>query len=286
MTNATINWFPGHMVAARREATKALASVDVVIEVLDARCPAASANPMITEMRATRQRPALKVLNKSDVADAQTTAEWIAYFSAQPDTRAMAISTKNLSDVAKVVSTAQGLAPHRASFDKPLRLMTMGVPNVGKSTLINALLKRRSAAVGDEPAVTKAVRRYQLSDTVWLTDTPGLMWPKVEDRNAATWLAACHTIGSNAYYEDDVALALAEYLLRHYAALCSQRYGVAVDGLDEVQFIEAIAAKRGWNVGKANAGFERAAKALLVDFRTGAMGRISLERPAPVSVAP
>jgi ribosome biogenesis GTPase A len=279
MTNATINWFPGHMVAARREATKALALVDVVIEVLDARCPAASANPMITEMRATRQRPALKVLNKSDVADPLITAQWIAYFNAQPNMRAIAISTKIPSDITKIVPSAQLLAPHRTSFDKPLRLMAMGVPNVGKSTLINALLKRRSAAVGDEPAVTKTVRRYQLSDTVWLTDTPGLMWPKVDDPQHATWLAACHTIGVNAYYEDDVALSLAEHLLKDYSALCAERYAVPVAGIDDVQFIEAIAAKRGWNVGRSGAGFERAAKALLVDFRSGAMGRISLQTP-------
>lgn len=267
------------MVAARREATKALAFVDVVVEVLDARCPEASYNPMITELRKTRQRPALKVLNKADVADPAVTAKWIAHFNALPDTKAIAISTKNPSDVGKVVPTAQLLAPHRTSFDKPLRLMTMGVPNVGKSTLINMLLKRRSAAVGDEPAVTKAVRRYQLSDTVWLTDTPGLMWPKVEDPDAGNRLAACHTIGVNAYYEDDVALFLADYLLAHYPAQCADRYGVDISGATDVSFIESIAQKRGWNVGKSGAGFERAAKALLVDFRSGTMGRISLEVP-------
>lgn len=279
MSNASINWFPGHMVAARREASKALAQVDVVIEVLDARCPAASANPMIAKMRAARQRPALKVLNKADLADPAVTAQWLAHFNALPGTDAIAISAKHPSDVAKIVPAAQRLAPHRASFDKPLRLMAMGVPNVGKSTLINALLKRRSAAVGDEPALTKSVRRYALSDTVWLTDTPGLMWPKVEDPQAARWLAACHTIGVNAYYEDEVALALAEYVLQHYPSLCAGRYGVPVEGVTDVQFIESIAAKRGWNVGKTSAGFERAAKALLVDFRCGALGRISLQRP-------
>ncbi len=267
------------MVAARREATKALALVDVVVEVLDARCPSASTNPTITELRKTRQRPALKVLNKADVADAAVTAKWLAYFNALPNTKAIALSAKNPNDVTKIVPAAQTLAPHRTSFDKPLRLMTMGVPNVGKSTIINALLKRRSAAVGDEPAVTKAVRRYQLSDIVWLTDTPGLMWPKVEEADAGAKLAACHAIGVNAYYDDDVALFLADYVLKNYPADAAARYGFDVSNLTDVQLIEGIAAKRGWNVGKAHAGFERAAKAMLVDFRSGLLGRISLELP-------
>jgi ribosome biogenesis GTPase A len=267
------------MVAARREATKALALVDVVIEVLDARCPVASCNPMIIEMRNTRQRPALKVLNKSDIADPNVTQAWLDFYNAQKDTRAIAISTKNKGDVAKIVPTAQLLAPHRTSFDKPLRLMTLGVPNVGKSTLINALLKKRSAAVGDEPAITKTVRRYQLTDTVWLTDTPGLMWPKVEDPDAAQRLAACHTIGVNAYYDDEVALFVADYCLKNYPSEVAARYGFPIDTMTDVELIEAIAKKRAFNVGKSGAGFERAAKALLVDFRSGLLGRISLETP-------
>jgi ribosome biogenesis GTPase A len=279
MSNATINWFPGHMVAARRDAQREMGYIDVVVEVLDARCPAASSNPMLVQMRDARQRPALKVLNKSDLADPEITARWIAYMNAQPRTHAIAISSKNPADVRHIVPTAQLLAPHRNEFSKPLRLMTMGVPNVGKSTIINALLKRRSAGVGDEPAVTKTVRRYNLSDTSWLVDTPGLMWPKIEDPQAAYMLAACHTLGVNAYFDDEVALFLAEILRRRYPQGLNERYNMRAEELTDVQVVEAIGQCRGFKKRGGAPDFEKAAKTLHVDFRSGALGRISLEEP-------
>ncbi len=277
--NAKINWFPGHMLAARRESEKAMEFVDVVIEVLDARAPVASCNPMIEVMRNTRQRRALKVLNKSDLADPQITARWLAHFNAQPRTSAIALNCKQVGEVGRVIAAAQLLAPTRNEFSKPLRVMAMGVPNVGKSTLVNALLKRRTAAVGDEPAVTKSVRRYQLSDTVWLTDTPGLMWPKIEDEGAASRLAACHTIGVNAYYGDDVALFIAEYLQRYYPSLLDARYSTNARTQTDVEIIERIADFRGWKRKGGIPDFEKAAIALLTDFRSGLIGRISLEAP-------
>ena len=144
----SIQWFPGHMTSARRKAAETMEFTDVVIEVLDARLPAASCNPLITELRLHRQRPCLKILNKSDLADPVITQAWLNFFNQQPGVKAVALSCKNVQDAGRVPALCQPLAPHRDSTFKPLRLLIMGIPNVGKSTLMNMLLKRRVAHVG------------------------------------------------------------------------------------------------------------------------------------------
>ena len=159
----SIQWFPGHMTSARKKAAESMERIDVVIEVLDARLPEASSNPMIRELRLHRQRPCLKILNKADLADPAVTAQWLAYYNAQKGVTAVALSCKKPGDVAKVVGLCRPLAPHRNDRLKPLRMMIMGIPNVGKSTLMNALLKKRVAKVGDEPAVTKSQQAIDLS---------------------------------------------------------------------------------------------------------------------------
>ena len=171
----TIQWFPGHMTSARKKAAETMAQTDVVIEVCDARLPEASSNPMIRELRLHRQRPCLKLLNKSDLADPAVTQAWLDYYNAQPGVKAVAISSKKPGEAARVPSLCKGLAPHRSDGIKPLRMLIMGIPNVGKSTLMNALLKRRVAAVGDEPAVTKSQMSLDLGKAMTITDTPGLM---------------------------------------------------------------------------------------------------------------
>jgi ribosome biogenesis GTPase A len=282
----SINWFPGHMVRAVDKAKKAMADHDVVIEVLDARCPMASSNPVIQTMREHRQRPCLRVLNKSDAADPAVTREWLDFFNAQKSTRAIAISCKKPGDAAKVLTEAQALAPHRTGKLKALRMMIMGVPNVGKSTLINALMKKRTAKVGDEPAVTKLLHRYDLSSTAWLTDTPGLMWPRIKHESDGLMLAASNMVGTGAYIDSEVALFLADLLLVRYPLALSERYGfpsprAVEDGLDKdgVALIEAIAVKRGYLLKGVGPDFEKAALTLLADYRSGALGRISLETP-------
>ncbi len=288
----SINWFPGHMAVAVDKIKKALKDHDLVVEVLDARCPMASANPMIESLRMARQRPCLKVLNKADIADPEVTPAWLAFFNAQPNVKAIALSCKKPGEAAKVIAAAKKLAPHRNDNFKPLRALIMGVPNVGKSTLINALLKQRKAKVGDEPAITKALARYDLSSTVSITDTPGLMWPKIEHPDDGLMLAASHSIGINAYIESEVAIFLAEVLLARYPKALVARYGVPDDGkgIDGVGVIEAVAAKRGFRIRGGGFDFDKAAITLLNDYRNGALGRVSLEtpelraaRPAPVS---
>jgi ribosome biogenesis GTPase A len=278
----TIQWFPGHMTAARKEAAKALALNDVVIEVCDARLPEASSNPMIRELRLHRQRPCLKLLNKADLADPAATQAWLDFYNRQPNVKAVAISCKKPGDAARVPALCKTLAPHRNDTFKPLRMLIMGIPNVGKSTLMNALLKRRVAAVGDEPAVTKMQMSADLSPTMTLTDTPGLMWPKIAHDSDGYMLAASHAIGRNAVIDSEVGIFLAGLLLQRYPALLAARYKIEVDGLDGVAAVEAIAKKRGCITRGRDAGeldLEKAAMILLTDYRGGKLGRISLETP-------
>jgi ribosome biogenesis GTPase A len=267
------------MASARKKAAETLAIVDVVIEVLDARIPGASSNPMIEELRLHRQRPSLKVLNKADLADPAVTAAWLKVLGAQPGVKAIAISCKRPQDVTKVPAQAASLVPHRGGPEKPVRAMIMGIPNVGKSTLINALLKRKVAKVGDEPAITKHQSRHQLHSGFDLIDTPGLMWPKIEHDADGLMLAASHAIGENAFVDEEVAAFLAITLMTRYAPLVEARYRCDTRNLDGPGLIETIAKKRGYIVKGGGMDYLKAARTLLQDYRDGALGRISLETP-------
>jgi len=278
----SIQWFPGHMNAARKKAAEAMEKTDLVVEVLDARLPQASCNPMIEELRLFRQRPCLKILNKSDLADPAVTDAWIAYYSRQPGVQAAALSCKKPTDVAKVPKLCLALAPHRGTALKPLRIMIMGIPNVGKSTLMNALLNKRVAKVGDEPAVTKMQQRLYLGNNIVLIDTPGMLWPKIQHPADGLMLAASHAIGSNALIEEEVATFLADAVLARYPESITARYGLKGNDdnpLDGVAVIEGVARRRGFLLKGGSIDLEKAAHTLLQDYRTGALGRISLETP-------
>ena len=274
-----IQWFPGHMVSARKKASETMALIDVVIEVLDARLPEASTNPMVRELRLHRARPCLKVLNKPDLADPEATQEWLEFYNKQPGVKAVAVSCKKLSDVARIPALCQALAPHRNDNVKPLRMMIMGIPNVGKSTMMNALLRRKVAKVGDEPAITKMQQMQQISSRHIITDTPGLMWPKIEHESDGYMLAASHAIGTNAVQDEEVALFLVENLLARYPERIADRYGFSIDGLDAVDVIEGVAKRRALVLRGGEADREKAAIAFLQDYRNGRLGRISLETP-------
>jgi ribosome biogenesis GTPase A len=207
------------MTSARKKAAETMASIDVVIEVVDARLPEASTNPMVRELRLQRQRPCLKVLNKADLADPLVTQAWIDYYNAQDGVRAVAVSCKKAGDLARLPGLCQTLAPHRRENTKPLRMIIMGIPNVGKSTLMNVVLKRKLAKVGDEPAVTRSQQTSQLDVRHSITDTPGLLWPKIEYASDGLMLAASNAVGRNAMIDEEVATFLAGLLIARYPAL-------------------------------------------------------------------
>ncbi len=277
-----IQWFPGHMASARKKAAEAMASTDVVIEVTDARLPEASSNPMIGELRRFRNRPCLKLLNKSDLADPAVTRMWMDFYNRQPGVKAVAISAKSAAEVARIPALCSQLAPHRDDGVKPLRMMIMGIPNVGKSTLMNALLKRKVAKVGDEPAVTKHQQTIDLGPGMTLTDTPGMMWPKIDYDADGYMLAASHAIGRNAVIDEEVAAFLGEILIARYPAQLVARYrldAVSVQAMDGSDLVEAVGRRRGCLVKGGGLDLEKAAQILLQDYRDGALGRISLETP-------
>ncbi len=274
----SVNWFPGHMDTARKEAAKTMAKIDVVIEILDARLPGASSNPLIERLRLARQRPCLKVLNKSDLADAATTAAWLRSFEKEKQVKAVALSCKKAAEVARIPALAAALAPHRDGGVKELRMMVMGVPNVGKSTFVNALLKRKVAKTGDEPAITRHQSRFDLGDDMVLIDTPGLMW-SIKHPDDGLMLAASHAIGENAFISEEVAAFLAEILLERYPGLIEKRYEFRTNTLDGPGLVEAIARKRGYLLKGGRVDYEKAGNALVHDYRSGALGRVSLETP-------
>ena len=277
----SIQWYPGHMTVARKEAAKAMETIDVIVEVLDARMPKASSNPVITELRQHRQRPCLKVLNKADLADHAVTQAWLHEYNQEVGVNAVALSCTRPSQAAKVPERCQHLAPHRNSSTKPLRMLIMGVPNVGKSTLMNTLLNRRLAKVGNEPAVTKVQQRHKLNDHMTLVDSPGLLWPKIENPDVGLMLAIIYAITARVVVDEEIAEYLAGILLARYLDLLVARYGCKGDELDGTGVLEVIAQKRGCRTKGKGGGLdmEKAAKILLNEYRNGILGRTSLESP-------
>ncbi|MDZ4694553.1 MAG: ribosome biogenesis GTPase YlqF [Deltaproteobacteria bacterium] len=272
-----ISWYPGHMVTARKEAAVAMRRTDLVIEMLDARAPHASCNPMLETLRKELDRPALKLLNKSDVADPEQTHAWISYYNSKPGVKAIALTARKPGDAARILKVAQAMIPGRGTTVKPLRMMILGIPNVGKSTLMNALLKRHVANVGDEPAITKIHMSHKLGDTMMLIDTPGLMWPGIAHESAVK-LAATHSIGRNAYDDGTIAAELGRYILVHYPQQLTQRYGSIPPETKGEGIVEYVARSRNLLLKAGVLDLNKAAMTLLNDFRSGALGRVTLER--------
>jgi ribosome biogenesis GTPase A len=270
-----IVWYPAHMAHARKEAAETMGKVDLVIEVLDARLPQASCNPVFEGLRRQGKRPALKLLNKADLADADRTQRWLEHYNGQPGVTAISVCAKSPAEVARVPRACQALLPDRGTVAKPLRLMILGIPNVGKSTLMNALLKRHLAHVGDEPAITRMQMFHKLGPGMTLIDTPGMLWPGM-DQGTALKLAATHSIGRAAYDDEEVAASLGQYLVDHYRPLLVERYGELPDRCDGYSLLQAVAERRGLKKA-GGADLAKAAAALLNDFRNGALGRITLE---------
>ncbi|HRH16926.1 MAG TPA: ribosome biogenesis GTPase YlqF [Aquabacterium sp.] len=276
-----IQWFPGHMNVTKKAIIERIKDTDVVIELLDARLPGSSANPMLEQL--TGHRLKLKVLNKQDLADATQTEAWLAWYNAQPNTRAIALDAGETAPAQRLIKACRELAPHRGGMAKPLRVMICGIPNVGKSTLMNTLVGRKAAKTGDEAGVTRVEQRINLASDFYLFDTPGMLWPKITVDQSGYHLAASGAVGRNAYEDEDVALELLKSLREPYAAQLAARFKLddvaAIPTTDEEVLLSEVGRKRGAVMGGGRINIAKAAEIVLHDFRAGLIGRITLETP-------
>ncbi|QYJ95329.1 ribosome biogenesis GTPase YlqF [Shewanella spartinae] len=272
-----IQWFPGHMHKARKEIAEVMPQVDLVIEVLDARIPYSSENPMVTSLRG--DRPCIKLLNKSDLADPEITQRWIDYLEQEQGVKAMAITTLQAAQVRKVPELCRKLVPSRDKIEKDIRTMIMGIPNVGKSTIINTLAGRVIAKTGNEPAVTKTQQRINLKNGIVLSDTPGILWPKVDNEASGYRLAVTGAIKDTAMEYEDVAMFAAEYFLKAYPDAMLERYKLKELPNDDIGLLEAIGRKRGALRPGGRIDLHKASELLLHEFRSGKIGQLSLETP-------
>lgn len=278
-----IQWFPGHMHLTRKAIGERIKDIDVVIEVLDARLPGSSANPLLAEL--TAHKPTLKVLNKQDVADPELTTQWAHWYNAQEDTRAVPLDASDPAPSRRLIDACHLLAPQRGGMAKPMRVLICGVPNVGKSTLINTLSNKRQAKTGDEAGITKLEQRITLADDFYLWDTPGMLWPRIAAPESGYHLAASGAVGRNAYDEELVALELLGRIQTRYAPLLSARYKLGSEPevlaqMPDDELLAAIGRKRGAVMSGGRVNIQKAAEIVLTDFRTAVLGCITLESPA------
>ncbi len=278
----SVQWFPGHMHATRKAIAERIKGIDVIVEMLDARLPGSSANPMLAQI--TEGKPALKVLNKQDLADPVRTEAWLAHYNARPGTLAIGLDAGMTGPARALVKACHELAPHRGGMAKPMRVLIGGIPNVGKSTLINTLVGKRATKTADEAGVTKQEQRIALADDFYLYDTPGVLWPKIIVPQSGYHLAASGAVGRNAYDEEEVALELLKAIQGPYGALLEARYQwgwtpEAIAGMKDEELLAAVGRKRGALLPGGRLNAQKAAEMLLTDFRTGTLGRITLETP-------
>lgn len=266
------------MHLTRQAIAERMDAIDVVIEMLDARLPGSSANPLLAEL--TRGKPALKILNKQDLADPVRTALWLAHYERQKQTRALALDAGQSAPARALVAACRQLAPARGGLSRPMRVLICGIPNVGKSTLINTMTGRRATQTGDEAGITRTEQRIVLEDDFYLWDTPGVLWPRILIEPSGYRLAASGAIGRNAYDEQEVALELLAILAGDYADSLERRFDIDPGlQLPPEAMLEAIARRRGAVATAGRLNLQKAAEILLRDFRAGSLGRISLETP-------
>ncbi len=272
-----IQWFPGHMHKAQLQIKTAMPKVDLVIELLDARIPFSSENPLLTTLRG--QKPCLKVLTKSDLADPARTSEWQSYLEREQGVRARPVSTTQAGRIARLADVCHKMLPHRRGQARPIRTMIVGIPNVGKSTLLNILAGRKIAKTGNEPAITKQQQMIRIGNGIEVVDTPGVLWPNVENENSGYRLAATGAIKDTAMDYTDVAYFVAGYLLRDYSNALRSQYSLDTIPADQVSLLETIGTKRGCLKKGGVVDYDRTSRIFLNDLRSGALGPITLETP-------
>ncbi|MFK3986126.1 ribosome biogenesis GTPase YlqF [Exiguobacterium mexicanum] len=284
-----IQWFPGHMAKARRQVTEKLKLIDVVIELVDARVPQSSRNPMVDEI--TEGKPRLIVLNKADMADPVVNDAWLRALK-RDDVEVVAVDAKHSKGLKQLMSGAEKLMQekHDRMREKgrnpgPIRALIIGIPNVGKSTLINRLAGRNIAVTGDRPGVTKRQQWIKMKGgEMELLDTPGILWPKFEDQMVGYRLAATGAIKDDILNLDDIALYAARELSARYPEQVKERFKIDQLPEDAVELLEVIGKKRGL-VSGGYVDFEKASELLLNELRHEKIGRVSLETPADHDMA-
>jgi ribosome biogenesis GTPase A len=276
-----INWFPGHMNKARNQIKEAMPDIDLVVEVLDSRLPYSSTNPLVDELR--EGKPCIKVLNKADLSDPKTTKLWIEHFEQQENTRALALVAEERKQSQKLIQLIKSIASHKVEQKKAVRVMIMGIPNVGKSTLINALAGRYIANTGNEPAVTKRQQMIDLKNGVILSDTPGILWPKFENRNSGYRLATSGAIKDTAMEYEDVAMYALDYMAQAYPEALTTRYKLKELANTGAELLDAVGRKRGCLRSGGKVDLHKAAEIVLHEFRSAKIGLLSLETPTMVA---
>lgn len=284
-----IHWFPGHMAKAKREITELLKLVDLVLEVRDARIPISSRNPDINRLTAGKER--IILLNKSDLADNNANAVWIKHLTKdQEQTSVLAVNAKSgegfqvlLKMLKKSGENLAARLKERGRLPRPLRILVVGIPNVGKSTVLNRMAGRKAAKTGDLPGVTRGKQWITLAGGIEMLDSPGLLPPKIEDPDVGVRLAMIGTIPEELVDQEELACQLLSFLTRNYANTLSERYGVVVtseQSLEEAHdFLVVLAKKRGCLQTGGSLDLLRMARILFDDFRSGKLGRITLELP-------
>ena len=277
-----VQWCPGHMTKAKRMMQEDIKLIDLIIELVDARVPLSSRNPDIDELGKNKAR--LILLNKSDLADERQNAAWESYFL-EKGFFVVKVNSKSGAGVKAVHGAIQEACKEKIERDRrrgiknrPVRCMVVGIPNVGKSTFINTFAGKACAKTGNKPGVTKGKQWIRLKKGVELLDTPGILWPKFEDQNVGIRLALIGSIKDEILNIDELSLVLIEYLVHHYAGILTQRYEIVEEG-KPVEMLEAIAKNRNCLLKGGDLDYSKAAALLIEDFRSGKLGKITLEIP-------
>ena len=278
-----INWYPGHMAKTKKQIIEDLKLIDIVIEILDARIPLASQNPDIENC--IKDKNKIIVLNKADLADNNITNKWIEFYK-NKGIKAIAVESNNSKGIKEVIEAIKSEYDiikekymQKGRIGRAIRVMIVGIPNVGKSTFINSIAKRNTAKVGNKPGVTKQKQWIKITNEIELMDTPGMLWPKLENKDFAMHLAFVGTIGENAIDKEEIAYYLLEYLIKNYPQRLTERFNISLDEKETVDVLEEIAKKRGAIISGGNINMQKVSDIILNDFQNGKLGRITIELP-------